>query len=440
VADLVDNSIEAGATVIRIRMEFNGDHSWLQIADNGKGMTKDELNEAMRFGTERNYGPNELGKFGLGMKTASISQCRRLTVASRDANSDSIVIRQLNLDRIEETNRWEIIELSQHNYSNTLWESLQDQHGTVVQWENMDRMLQYDPPDGMRAIKGFNRLTRELEEHLSMVFHRFLSGELENRRKLEIRINNNVIEPWDPFARNEQYTKKLEQKTLAIIGSGGMFSVICSPYILPPKEKFSSLEAFRKSSGPSKWNSQQGFYIYRHNRMIQAGGWSRMRTTDEHTKLARIALDLDSSADSSLGLNIMKTSMTFPDTMKNALTPIVESVVKLARKEYTPEVKTSSKSRGALKSASAVAASISQSPSTASHVKAKALETQWKNSDNFTGNFTNSSSDNTKTISPPEIALALERAAERVRENAALEKIRRAMKAENPSVASSMGW
>jgi hypothetical protein len=337
-ADIVDNSIEAGAVNIEIRMEFNGDHSWFQVADDGKGMTGDELNEAMRFGTERQYGSNELGKFGLGMKTASISQCRKLTVASRANNpSAALEIRQLNLDRIEETNKWEIISIPKNDYSETLWKPLEDHPGTVIQWENLDRMLQYDPPDGMRARNGFIRLTRELDEHLSMVFHRFLSGELDRHRKVNIRINGATLEPWDPFARSEKYTIRLEEKTIPIAGAGGLFSVHVAPFVLPPKAKFSSDDAFRKSSGPSKWNQQQGFYIYRNNRMIQGGGWCRMRTADEHVKLARIALDLDSRSDSSLELNIMKTSITFPESMKSALSTIVEDTVKIAKKQYTPE-------------------------------------------------------------------------------------------------------
>lgn len=108
-ADIIDNSIQAGAKEVNIRMEFNGDSSWFLVSDDGKGMSSEELNEAMRFGTKREYDDDELGKFGLGLKTASISQCRRLTVASRnrDPNSD-IEIRQLNLDHIRETDRWEI--------------------------------------------------------------------------------------------------------------------------------------------------------------------------------------------------------------------------------------------------------------------------------------------------------------------------------------------
>ena len=109
VADLIDNSVQANARVVSVRMEFDGDRSWVRISDDGDGMSAEELTEAMRYGSERDYGPNELGRFGLGMKTASFSQCRKLTVASRkNGDDESINIRQWNLDQIDETNRWQV--------------------------------------------------------------------------------------------------------------------------------------------------------------------------------------------------------------------------------------------------------------------------------------------------------------------------------------------
>lgn len=416
-------------------MEFSGDHSWFQVADNGRGMNRDELNEGMRFGTEREYKPNELGKFGLGMKTASISQCRKVTVASRNNYpAGDIEIRQLNLDLIEETNRWEIVSIPKEDYSEAMWVSLLDHSGTVVQWENLDRMLQYDPPDGMRARSGFMRLIRELEEHLSMVFHRFLSGEIEGGKKLEISINGVKLEAWDPFARSERNTMKLNASTVPIVGSSGLFSVHVSPYVLPSKEKFSSTEAFKRSSGPSKWNAQQGFYIYRNNRMIQAGGWCRMRTADEHTKLARIALDLDSRSDSSLGLNIMKSSIIFPENMKKSLSEIVDNTVKLARKAYTPEGKTekphTNLNDGTMTNRSRSVSSNSVPQRDLTHVNIRAAKDEAEPK-----HLTDHSTAWVQT--PGEI---LERVAEIVGESQALTKIKNVIVMQNPDIARMLGW
>ncbi len=112
VADLIDNSIAAQATLVAIDVEFDGDDSWVRIADNGIGMSVPELKEAMRYGAARHYDADDLGKFGLGLKTASMSQCQRLSVASRvNPRCAEIAALCWDLDHIERTNRWEILTL-----------------------------------------------------------------------------------------------------------------------------------------------------------------------------------------------------------------------------------------------------------------------------------------------------------------------------------------
>jgi hypothetical protein len=431
-ADIIDNSIQAGATEIRMRMEFDGDHSWFQIADDGKGMTGAELTEAMRFGSEREYGPNELGKFGLGLKTASISQCRKLTVASRSASSESeIEIRQLNIDRIESSNRWEIISIPKDDYSDVLWKYLVDHRGTVVMWESLDRMMNYDPPDGMKARNGFVRLTRDLEQHVGMIFHRFLSGELGDERKISISINGTPVEPWDPFARKEK-TVKVDEKTTAIVGSYNVFGVHYTAYVLPPKEKFSSPSAFNRTAGPKGWNLQQGFYVYRENRMIQSGGWCRMRVPDEHTKLARIALDLGTDADFSLALNIMKTSITLPQNMKSDLEPMVAKVLKLAREAYRPEKNTPPPGPKTQPGQRSGSGQILPDPRGET---AQTISTP-TGAGSTEGNKQSGGSESVNE----NLAASLERAAGKVGETDALRRIRTALIEDNPAAASKIGW
>ena len=177
VADIVDNSIEAEATQIDIRVEFDGEDSWVRIADNGRGMTEEELLEAMRYGSEREYSEENLGKFGLGLKTASLSQCRRLTVASRNNSSSmNLVARCWDLEHIERENRWEVIRLNGTELEPGITEPLRGNAGTVVLWERLDRILGYKHPYGEPARKRLLTMCRELEEHLGMVFHRFLMG------------------------------------------------------------------------------------------------------------------------------------------------------------------------------------------------------------------------------------------------------------------------
>lgn len=334
VADLVDNSIEAHATLIAIDVEFDGDDSWVRIADNGRGMTPPELREALRYGADREYDEADLGKFGLGLKTASLSQCQRLTVASR-ANPDraNIVALCWDLEHIDKTNRWEVLEVDRNVLGPAIRTPLKDTTGTVVLWQQLDRILGFSHPYGEFARKRLSTMCRELESHLAMVFHRFLSGEVR-RRKLKILINGNQIEPWDPFARTEAKTKSLTPVTLAIEHEGTAGEVQLEPYVLPHQQDFSSQDAFRRATGPASWNQQQGFYIYRGGRLIQSGGWCKLRTVDEHTKLARVALSFMPALDEAFKINVAKMRVQLPAQIREQIDKAVRPVIKIAQETY----------------------------------------------------------------------------------------------------------
>lgn len=209
VADLVDNSIAAEAKHIDITIRYDGNDSWVRIADDGRGMNAKTITEAMRYGADaRDYESDDLGKFGLGLKTASMSQCRRLTVASRiDPDTKRIEARQFDLDHIESANRWEIFILGPADRSAILVDPLLQHTGAVVLWEKLDRVLDYRDPWGERARKGLLALTQRVEEHLAMVFHRFITGDARKlgtrSKKVSITLNGAPIEAWDPFARSE---------------------------------------------------------------------------------------------------------------------------------------------------------------------------------------------------------------------------------------------
>ena len=336
VADLVDNSVTANASRVDIEMRFDGRNSWVRAADNGTGMSGTTITEAMRFGTEREYDPDELGRFGLGLKTASLSQCFRLTVASRaDRRSRRIEVRQWDLAHVEETNRWEIIKVPARERPGRLVEPLQNGTGTVVLWEVLDRVLGYKIAWGAMAQAGFFKLAGDLDQHLGMVFHRFLSGEARRKKKLSITINGTTVDPWDPFASDERATVRFEEKQCEVTSDDGPGLVAYTAYILPAQDRFSSLKAFNRYSGPGKWNYQQGFYIYRADRMIQSGGWCRMRTRDEHTKLARVALDFWPDLDSAFELNVAKARVTLPADLRTKVGPHIEQLAKHARKKYS---------------------------------------------------------------------------------------------------------
>jgi hypothetical protein len=301
-------------------------------------MSGTTITEAMRFGSERDYELDDLGKFGLGLKTASLSQCRRLTVASRiDRNQRRIEVRRWDLDLVEKSNRWEIEVLGSDERQDNLVEPLQEQTGTVVLWESLERVLKYKVAWGESSKNALYKLAEQLDQHLGMVFHRFISGEARRRKKVTITVNGTAVEPWDPYAREEKATEVFPSKEFELHTDEGKGAVRYQPYVLPPKEKFSSLRAFERMSGPEKWNRQQGFYIYRADRMIQSGGWSRMRTADEHTKLARAAIDFYPDLDSAFEVNIAKFRVTLPPELKEQLEEPVERLVKRAKSVYSGE-------------------------------------------------------------------------------------------------------
>lgn len=297
VADLVDNSIAARATLVAIDVEFDGDDSWVRIADNGKGMTPPEIREAMRYGAEREYDARDLGKFGLGLKTASLSQCQRLTVASRaNPHRADIAAYSWDLGHIERTNRWEVLPTDRNALGPSIRNPLKDTTGTVVLWERLDRILGFKHPYGESARKRLSSMCRELELHLGMVFHRFLLGEVRGR-KLKILLNGNEVVPWDPFARSEPQTKALSQVSIRLEHEGTAGDVVLEPFVLPHQQDFSTSESFRRASGPANWNQQQGFYIFRAGRL---NGANRQRTLDRRCAMRR-QCNLQSQCCSNVG-------------------------------------------------------------------------------------------------------------------------------------------
>ncbi len=335
IADLIDNSIQAGATEIYIDIEMKGVNSFVRVADNGYGMTHIQLEEAMRYGSDNDYNvANNLGKFGLGLKTASFSQCRRFSVATRSISDRQKIIHSFawDLAHIEKTNKWEILELDNKTRDFVVQNYLRENTGTVILWQYLDRVIE-SPCTEDKANKIILKLHRELEDHLSMVFHRFLSGEVPGS-KIKIYLNELEVVPWDPFVRTEKKLQEFPIKKIPIEIDGIKSTLSLQPYILPNQGDFSSKAAFDKASGPNKWNQQQGFYIYRSNRLIQSGGWSRLRAADEHTKLARIALDFTPDLDDAFKINVAKMKVQIPQQIREQVEATVKYIVKHAREIY----------------------------------------------------------------------------------------------------------
>ncbi len=331
VADLVDNSVMAGAERVDVEIRFDGVDSSVLICDDGFGMSPNGLVEALRFGSRRAYGSSDLGRYGLGLKTASLSQCRSVTVVSRRIANGPVASRELNLDTIIEWDDW-LITAPEKPRAADARALLGESRGTVVVWRNLDRVLPERNPDGGWARRRIESLARKTADHLRMVFHRFLEGVAE--RRLVITVNGEKLEPWNPFAVDEEHTLRLHTQTFELTAGEALGRVRLDRFVLPAKDDFSTLARFDELSGPLKWNRQQGLYIYRGDRLVQWGGWAGLRGIDEHLKLARASLDFDTELDDLFQINVAKMRVSVPAQLKQLLERPINELCMMANQRY----------------------------------------------------------------------------------------------------------
>jgi hypothetical protein len=310
IADLIDNSISAGAKNIWLSFCWDGENSHVSIRDDGYGMTEEKLIHAMRPGSQNPLEAREahdLGRFGLGLKTATFSQCRRLTVASR-AESHNLAIRRWDLDYVNQVDEWRLLHGCAKGSVQKLNALESMPHGTMVLWEVLDRVVGEAKSENQKAQGDFLETVEVVENHLAMVFHRFL----EKRHPLNLWINSKPIEPWNPFLLDAQATQTLPLEQL--IFKSAIIRV--QPYILPHHSKINTA-TYNKAAGLNGWNAQQGFYVYRNERLLVAGDWLSLGyQKDEHCKLARIQIDLPNSMDSDWNIDIKKSRARPPTSLK----------------------------------------------------------------------------------------------------------------------------
>lgn len=333
VADLVDNSVSAGSRHVEVLIRFRGRHSQIVVKDDGHGMTEREMDEALRFGTRRSYDGGDLGRFGLGMKTASLSLGRRVTVVSRRAPvRRRIASRSLDLDHIATTDQWEILDAGGTRPDELGRTLLRDGPGTAVVIDRLDRVLPNRDPESGHAQRRLRTLEHSLRSHLAAVFHRFL--EREGPDRLVISVNGDKLAPWNPFAPDEPCTQRLPARRFELVTNGSSHTVTFTPYILPPRSRMSSPAAFERLGGSKRWNRQQGLYVYRADRLVQSGGWCGLRAIDEHTKLARAALDFGTELDHEFRINVAKMRVALPAQLRSMLERPVNELCAAAGIEY----------------------------------------------------------------------------------------------------------
>jgi hypothetical protein len=334
IADILDNSISARAKNIWIDFDWAGGDPWIRVKDDGKGMAENELREAMRLcgkGPNEIREPEDLGRFGMGLKTASFSQCKLLTVSTK-VKDGTISTRCWDLDLIEETKKWQL-KLNPPKNAEPLLKDLEDmEKGTLVLWQQLDRVVdKYD--NAKDAETAFNNKFLEVMKHIEMVFHRYMIG----GTKLNFFIGRTPLRPWDPYLISNQFTQELSTEKY----EDGSVRIV--PYILPHVSKRSKIEN-EMGAGLKGWNAQQGFYIYRNRRMIVSGGYLDFSLkAEEHYKLARIMVDLKNDMDAVWQIDVRKATAIPPDRLRSQLEKVARATREEAVKIYRARSKRTAK-------------------------------------------------------------------------------------------------
>lgn len=326
-ADIVDNSISAGASEVRIDFAWEGRASRISVLDDGRGMDDAELESAMRLGDKNpldKRDPGDLGRFGMGLKTASFSQCRRLTVASVKKGANGCLRWDLDALAANPDAGWLLFESPFPGSEVFLAPLVNRKSGTLVLWETLDRIV----TQGYVA-DDFVDLIDRVEAHLAMVFHRLLQGP---KARLRLLLNGKLLTPWDPFMAGHA-AKPWDSPVAKTTTETGSVEVEC--HVLPHRDKL-SLAEFETGGGPEGWTAQQGFYVYRNERLLVAGDWlglghGRAWNREEAYRLARIRLDIPNTADAEWKIDIRKSTARPPVSLRPWLTRLAEDTRERAR-------------------------------------------------------------------------------------------------------------
>ena len=325
VADIIDNSIAANAVNVDIYF-FPVDGAYIAILDNGSGMNEKEINIAMQYGSKNpteERDKKDLGRFGLGLKTASLSQCRCLTVISKQG--ERLEGRQWDIDHVIEVGDWSLIILDEEiNEFPQVEELKKYESGTLVIWQKLDRLKAGE----INFELSLGRKIDRVRNHLSLVYHRYLMGE-SGIRKLKLFINGEKVKAIDPFLTNKS-VQAMDDETLIIQGH----KILVRPYILPHISKLTSDE-IKMLGGKDGLRKQQGFYVYRNKRLLVWGTWFRMMRQGDLSKLARIRVDIPNTLDDLWTLDIKKSSALPPAEVRKNLEIIINQIAERSKRTWT---------------------------------------------------------------------------------------------------------
>jgi hypothetical protein len=324
-ADIIDNSITAGANKVEILAETTTDEPWIALVDDGSGMNEAELIEAMRPGSKNPLDKREghdLGRFGLGLKSASFSQCRQLTVISRKDGAVSAAT--WDLDRVAATNVW-CVDLEDDLSAIPASEKLPET-GTIVLWRKLDRLSTNYRNDTAKRAGEINKALSSAERHMRMCFHRFMEG---SRPKLRLLLNGRRLAPVDPFAIDHKATQRDPEEVL-VLEHG---QVVTQCFTLPHHKMMDKAD-WDELGGPEGHLRTQGFYVYRERRLIIAGSWLGLARQKELTKLSRVRVDIPNTMDADWKIDVKKASAQMPPVVRERLRKIVERLQGTSKRTY----------------------------------------------------------------------------------------------------------
>jgi hypothetical protein len=318
-ADLVDNSISAGAKNVRVAYCSDPGESWVAVVDDGRGMSEDELRVAMRFARNPNHqrAKGDLGRFGLGLKTASLSQARKLTVLSRDATG-GVAVRTWDIDHVTRHREWLVLTEADGEAL-----AIADQlgfsgQGTVVLWRKTDKL-----GDGHSLSRRIGEAGREL----SLLFHRFMAN-----GRLNLYVGRNQLSPMDPYLRRHPATQDRGFEDMEHDGH----RVRINPVVLPHPSRLTRQEA-ALASGPGGMLARQGFYVYRGDRLVVAGGWLGINGMHNSapTRLARLSVEIPPGADLSWEVDVRKSAVRPPAILEERITELAEDLRARSERVFT---------------------------------------------------------------------------------------------------------
>lgn len=336
VADIIDNSLSAAACTVRVQYDAS-DQPFVAVLDDGHGMEPSELTDAMRHGSANpsdDRKPDDLGRFGLGLKTASLSQCRKLTVVSK--KNGSISARSWDLDVVQQTGRWlVVVPHGADLHALPMFDKLEGQaSGTLVVWQDLDRLTAgaRDPQHEMTVKLA------PLFEHLALVFHRFRQREGDHPA-VTIFVNGMRLPPRDPFLVENPFRQVLEGQVIR--HERGPIEVL--PVIMPPISKLKP-EEITLAGGRDGLRGTQGFYVYRGRRLVIWGTWFRLVPKQEFYKLTRVRVDIPNSLDDLWALDIKKSTAFPPDQIRRRLKELIPHFANASKRTITYKGRRSSSS------------------------------------------------------------------------------------------------